>query len=184
MNQTTQTQMAVLSPEQTLRELDRLVTNLESQYRAMLEAVEAHERAMRVADSATMATCVARENDAVQAIAELDKRRAHIVSLYKKSNGVTAPRDGAEPLTITAIARRIGGESGGRLAARAEALRELIAAVRRKTDALHMAAKLLGAHMDGLMRQVMQMLNHAQVYSRGGSVSSGPAVTTALDITS
>jgi len=184
MNQATQTQQAVLSPQQTVRELDRLVENLSEQYTLMLSSLEDHDAAIRHADTVAMASCVAKENEAVQAIAELDRRRAHIVSLYKKSNGLDANNSGDEPLSITMIARRIGGDSGGALARRAAELKQLIQIVRARSAALHSAAELLGDHTAGIMRQVVQMLNHAQVYSRGGSVTSGPAVTTALDITS
>jgi len=179
-----QAQHAVLSPEQTIRELDRLIESLSTQYGLMLGSLEEHEFAMRNADAVAMATCIAKENEAVQAIAELDKRRAHIVSLYKKSNGLNTNASGEEVLTITMIARRIGGEAGGALARRASELKELVQIVRARSAALHSAAEMLGSHTAGIMRQVVQLLNHAQVYSRGGAVTTGPAVTTALDITS
>lgn len=169
----------VMTPEQTVRALDVLVGELEARYTEMLSAVEAHEAAMRMADINAMASCVAKENEAVQAIAKLDAKRAEIFALHEKAGGVK--REGA---TITSIARSIGGEAGGRLAKRASELRDLVKSVRTKATALEQAASMLSAHTDGIMRQVMQMLNHAQVYSRGGSVGAGPKVTSSLDVTS
>lgn len=174
--------MAMLSPEETVRRLDSLLVELDGRYRELDRAVAAHEEAIRRADIDAMAASVAQENEAIQAIAQLDAKRAEVVALYHRSLG-SVPEDDS-PGTVTAIARRIGGESGGRLAERAGALRELISSVRNRADALREAADMLSAHTAGIMRQVVQMLNHAQVYSRGGSVGAGPTVTSALDITS
>jgi len=173
---------AFLSHEETLRSLVGLVDELEARYAELLDAVEAHESAMRSADVDAMASCVARGNEAVQAIAKLDARRAEIVALHRRSGG--GEKGAGEGATVTSIAHTIGGEGGGRLAKRAAELRSLIAKVRTRTEALQQAAEMLSAHTGGILRQVVQMLNHAQVYSRGGSVGAGPKVTSALDVTS
>jgi len=173
-----------MSAEETLRALDRLVDSLGVQYEEMLDAMREHERAMREADIPAMASCVARENKAVQAIAELDKQRAEIVGIYERRVSEQVADGKREPATITSIALALGGEAGRKLAERAGELRSLVIAVRERTAMMHAAAEMLTAHTAGLMRQAVQVLNHAKVYSRGGAVSAGPTVMSALDLTS
>lgn len=171
----------LVTPEQTVRELSSLVDEFELRYRELLDSIEAHDLAMRTADAKAMAECVRRENEAIQAIAQLDKKRAEIVALHRRARGESV--DGSAS-TVTAVARSIGGAAGGKLAERAEGLRALVENVRARAAVVREAAQMLSTHTDGIMRQAVQMLNQAQVYSRGGSVKAGPAVASALDITS
>jgi len=86
--------------------------------------------------------------------------------------------------TMSWIAERVRGDKGGRLAAMARHLREVIGEMTEVNNAARSAADTLAKHMDGLMRSVARELNHAKTYSNRGRVDAGPAVVSALDISS
>lgn len=163
-----------------VREFEQVLIALEAQIQKLSALAGARREAMRRADAAGLAACIAEENQAVQQVADLEKRRVAVV-------GHLAQRLGLPDKTqarATDVAERVGGPAGERLRTRAESVRAGVIALTRTNTALKLAAQHLAAHMDGLWRQASAVLNHAQTYGRRGIIGAGPSVVSALDVRS
>lgn len=161
-------------------ELESLMRELLVRYERMGTACEARLEAIRHADGASLARCIGGENEIVQEIAELEKRRIGVVGRLAERLGSPARTQ----TTMSWIASRVADPVRGRLLGMATALREAIERVRSRNEVSRRAAESLAAHMSGLLRTVSQHLNHAKTYGRAGTVDVGPSVVSALDVTS
>ena len=161
-------------------ELETLLRQLIVHYEQLRSLAELHLEAIRNAAVDQLSTCIAQENAIIQKVAEIEKRRLHVVGDIADVLGSPAETQ----TTMSWIAERIRGDRGGRLAAMARHLRRVIAEMTEVNNAARSAADTLAKHMDGLMRSVARELNHAKTYSSRGRVDAGPAVVSALDISS
>ncbi|MFU8828182.1 MAG: flagellar protein FlgN [Phycisphaerales bacterium] len=161
-------------------EIEQLLRQLVVNYEQLLSLAELHLEAIRKADVDQLATCIGQENRIIQRVAEIEKRRLHVVGDLADVLG--SPDE--TQTTMSWIAERIRGERGGRLAAMARHLREVIGRMTVINESARSAAETLAKHMDGLMRSVARELNHAKTYSSRGRVDAGPAVVSGLDISS
>lgn len=163
-----------------VRDFEQVLIDLQSQIETLSTLAGVRREAMRRADAAALAACIAEENQVVQRVADLEKRRVAVV-------GHLAQRLGLPDKTqarATDVAKGLGGPAGERLKARADAVRAGVIALTRTNNALKLAAQHLAAHMDGLWRQASAVLNHAQTYGRRGVIGAGPSVVSALDVRS
>lgn len=163
-----------------LAELETIMTDLLVCYEQLHTLALRRLEAVRGADARGLGDCVRAENEIVQQVAEIEKRRIAVVGRLAAELG--SPRK--SQTTVSWIAERAAGPGADRLRDLAAALRDVIGRVRRHNEVAAQAARALATHMDGLIRRVAQHLNHAQVYSRVGSVDAGPRVTSSLDISS
>lgn len=161
-------------------ELEQLLRQLVVHYEQLHSLAKLHLEAIRKADVDRLAACIGQENTIIQAVAEVEKRRLHVVGDIADVLG--SPEDSRT--TMSWIAERVRGDRGGRLSAMARHLRGVIGEMTAVNDAARSAAETLSRHMDGLMRSVARELNHAKTYSNRGRVDAGPAVVSALDVSS
>ncbi len=161
-------------------ELERMLRQLVVHYEQLLSLSRMHLEAIREADIERLSVCIGQENTIIQAVAEIEKRRLHVVGDIADILG--SPDE--TQTTMSWIAERIRGDRGGRLAAMARHLRSVIGELTEVNTAARSAADTLSKHMDGLMRSVARELNHAKTYSSRGRVDAGPSVVSALDISS
>lgn len=165
-------------PQPLVEEVERVLCEMAAQIQRLSSLASDRREAMRRADTDRLARCIADENDAVQRVAELEKRRLAAV-------GPLAERLGSPERTQTSaswIADRVGGRIGQRLRERAAELRQGIETLQRLNDAAQHAAVRLAAHMEGLWRQASQSLNESRTYSRRGAVLPGATVVSGLDV--
>lgn len=144
--------------------IDSLLTDLIAAHAALLDSVRVHREAMGRADLDGMAAAMARQNDCIERIGSLEKERN---ALAKSFGGSPAQRG---PVSISDMARAVGGERGEALLRQANHLRALMQQIRQEQGSLGQAATQLAAHVDGLMRLVVQKLSAAGVYGRSGRV--------------
>lgn len=168
-------------PIETLAaEVERVLCDLLAQIQRLAALADDRHEALRRADTARIARCIALENEAVQAVAEIEKRRLTVVGRLAERLGES---DKAHT-RISALARRVGGPIGDRMLARARELRERIESLKKVNDVTRAAATHLSAHMEGLWRQASQVLNHSKTYGRLGVVGPGAAVVSSVDLRS
>lgn len=170
----------IASDDPLIEELEGMLRQLIVHYEQLHSLAKLHLEAIRRADVDQLSTCVAQENSIIQKVAEVEKRRLHVVGDIADVLGSPAETQ----TTMSWIAERVRGDKGGRLAAMARHLREVIGEMTEVNNAARSAADTLAKHMDGLMRSVARELNHAKTYSNRGRVDAGPAVVSALDISS
>jgi hypothetical protein len=157
--------------------LDRLMTDLTTAHKDLLASIHAHRHAMRQTDLEGMAAALAAQSACVDRIGALEQQRN---LLAKAFSGPVASRG---PISISDMARAIGGQTGDDLLVRAAALRGLMQQVREEQGALGSAAVQLAAHIEGLMRLVVQKLSTAGVYGRSGRIDV-PRAALSLDLKS
>lgn len=169
-----------MTADPLVADLDGLLETLQEQYRTLQRVGRERREAIRRADPEGVAACIGIENQAVQAIAEVEKRRITVVGLLAQRFAIPEKSQAR----LTAIAAALGGTVGERLAKRAQELRELLEAVRKENEVVRMAAEQLSRHMEGLWKQACGVLSHARTYGRQGSVDPGPSIVSALDLRS
>jgi hypothetical protein len=170
-------------------ELEGLLKDLLAEHERLLALAGEHRAAIRGADAAALGECVKRQNQAVQRIAELETRRLTLAARMGAApapgvggRGVATAVAGAERPTVTRLAASLTEPLRGRVMAIASRLREVLERLRKEHAALREAAGVLGAHMDGLMRQITGRLSHAGTYGRRGAVDARVQVVSALDV--
>jgi hypothetical protein len=161
-------------------DVERVLCDLVAQIQRLTALAHERREALRRADAPCLARCIAAENDAVQAVADIEKRRLTVVARLADRLG----EPGKAHAKITALGERLGGAIGERLAARARELKDLIDSLKRLNESSRAAAATLAAHMEGLWRQAAQVLNHSKTYGRLGVVAPGSAVISAVDLRS
>jgi hypothetical protein len=170
-----------------VQDLREVMRGLLREHEELAALVKEQERAVRSARPAEVQAVTLRQQATLGRIAELETRRATVVSMYAQVRpDLSAP-------TLTAIAGTLDEPHRGELSALAHTLRTTIEGVRRSQRVVGVALESLAQHMEGLVRQVAQRLSHAGVYSSRGRVEAGAAnhtliggglVTSALDIRS
>ena len=161
-------------------ELESLMRDLLVRYERMRTLADRRLDAICQSDGEGLKRVIWMENEIVQEIAEIEKRRIGVVGRFAERLGSPSRTQ----TTMSWIAERLGEPVRGRLLALARTLRETIEAVRRQNAVARTAAEALAQHMSGLLRTVAAHLNHAKTYGRRGTVEAGPAVMSALDVTS
>ena len=163
-----------------VEELETLMRDLLVRYERLRTLAVDRLAAIRQSDGARLAAVIGQENELVQEIAEIEKRRIGVVGRFADRVGSPAKAQ----TTMSWLAERVAEPVRGRLLGLARTLRETIGAVKRENQVARTAAETLAQHMAGLMRTVAAHLNHAKTYGRAGTVDAGPAVVSALDVTS
>jgi len=172
------------------RPADRSINDAAMRLEAALEALQAeydrlerlgNERlqAMRRADLGAVAESIGAESQIASRIAELDKQRAEAAGDLGELLGIAE-----SDRTATTLAQRAAGKVGHAVSDAAGRLREVIERVQRQNARARLAAQTLAAHMEGVLRTAHSGLNHSGSYGSRGVVSPGPAVVSALDVTS
>jgi hypothetical protein len=163
-----------------VEELELLMRDLLIRYERLRTLGVDRLEAIRRCDGSRLSAVIGQENLLVQEIAEIEKRRIGVVGRFAERVGSPAKSQ----TTMSWLAERVGEPVRGRLLGLARTLRETIGAVKHENQIARATAEALAQHMGGLMRTVAAHLNHAKTYGRAGTVEAGPAVISALDVTS
>ncbi|MCA9312245.1 MAG: flagellar export chaperone FlgN [Phycisphaerales bacterium] len=169
-----------LEIDPAIGELESLLETLTARIGELVELASTRLDAIRGASPAELAQCIGRENQVVQAIAELEKRRVRVVGELAERFGSRAGVN----TTWSWLADRIGGAPGERLRTLARSLRERMEMLTRLNETAALATRALISHMQGLMSQVGARLSHSRTYARSGAVLPGPAIMSSVDVTS
>ena len=164
--------------DELAEEMVGLLRRLIERYEQLRSLADLRMEAIRSADGARLGACIGQENELVQQVAELEKRRLELVG--ELSSRVGAPPDGRA--TVAWVASRVGRDAGRRLSAAAAALRELLSGVRKRNESARAAAEALSNHMTGLIKTLTEHLNHAKTYGRAGTMDAGPRIVSSVDL--
>lgn len=165
--------------DKQLRELEKQMAHLIDEHEALLGLVERKLEALRLAKPDLVTDCCARENDRVQRIAALEKRRLDLVGRITEG---LEPR-AAQPLSLTEIAKRVHGERGARLMVLRVKLQGLMERIRKENAVARRATEGLLGHMSGILQQVTNAMSNGGTYGRRGAVGSTPLTASSFSIT-
>lgn len=160
--------------------LDAALRGLVSAYEEMLKLAALHRAAIQHADVRALADVMAAQAAVADRVTELEQQRQAAAAAMMKAAGIA----GSSKVTIAQLVRSIAEPARVRLLALADRLRELLNKLHTEHMALREAAQALAGHMEGLMRQVYRRLSHSGTYGRTGTVDTGGAVVTTLDVRS
>lgn len=161
-------------------EVERILRDLQAQFQRLSGLAGERLEAMRRADTARLARCIAQENEVVQQVAEIEKRRIVAVGRLAERLG-SSDKSQAK---ASWLGERLGGAAGERLTRSATELRTRIESLMKSNEVARLTALTLSSHMEGLWRQALQVLNHSKTYGRMGVVGPGATVISAVDVRS
>jgi len=162
-----------------LDQLEALLGQLDAEHEQMLTLLAVKREAMRQAKPAAVSDCCERENERVQKIVAIEKRRQVIVG---EITAALTP-GAAQPLTITQIADRVGEPRRGRLLVLRQRVRDRMHRVARENAVARAATDGLLRHVQGLIQQVSKTLAGSGTYGRAGMNPAASTITTTFSIT-
>jgi hypothetical protein len=159
-------------------ELDAALHELIAIYERLLDLTNRRREAINNAQPRKLAAYIAEENDLVQQIAQIEKRRMLAASRLADALGLPDKSQ----TTVRAIAAKLTGEPAERLTRSAATLRAIAERVQRANEIVKNAAETLAAHVEGLMRTVQCQLTRATTYEARGRMAMKPTAPAALDL--
>jgi hypothetical protein len=159
--------------------LEPLIGSLQTEHEKMLALAGQIRGALRTADADALRACLSEQALTMERIGDLERERASVV----KAVGPITRTDPTRPVRLTDIASSLPEPERSRLVSAAARLKDTIARVLREQRTLGAAMGALAGHLEGVMRGVARSLNHAQTYSRRGSVDAASAAA-GLDLRS
>ncbi|MEN0021011.1 MAG: hypothetical protein AAF747_09040, partial [Planctomycetota bacterium] len=126
----------------------------------------------RTADGAALERANAAASVQVWRIRDLEAYRSELLLPYRKG------------ATLAEVAQSFDESSRERVLGLAADLRDRVEQARRQTGVVGRVSSSLMMHLQGVLQQVQRRLSHAGTYSTRARVEAGPAVVSAIDVTS
>lgn len=163
-----------------IHELERLLTDMLAEHERLEALLQTKLDALRRADAKAVTDCCGRENQIVQKIATLEKRRQAVVAQITQQHNPAA----AELMTMAAIAATVDEPRKGRLLTLHAKLRSTAEQTQRTVRVAKQATEGLLNHVQGLMQRIARVVNDGGTYGRAGRVATAaPAMTSSFSIT-
>lgn len=163
-----QTERLTPKPEavdKPLAQLEQVLAGLLAENEQLLSLLKHKRVALGSADYKQVTDCCRRENEQVQAISELEKRRLSLVGELTQLVDPAA----AEPLRMVELAERLGEPARGRLLVQRVQLQERMEQARRETGVVQRATESLFKHMQGLIQTIGAVCTGVGTYGQTGS---------------
>jgi hypothetical protein len=149
-------------------------------HQRLLVCAERKRESVRRAEIDAVVALAKQEAPLLSRMQELERQRQQLAQHL-----TSALRPGqATPLKAAEIAQIVGDALGAPLVLLGAELKTMITKVQRETGIVRTAIDTLSKHMAGVVHTVHSALSRAQVYSRGGRMTSGEQVQFAIDIKS
>lgn len=159
------------------RALETVIRAQVELYAELIEAIGVKREAIRTARLDDVPSIADHESNIIERLRELDEQRT------AEAKGLRS-RLGIEDNSIGAFAAALPKEEGDRLLSLAAVLRESIDNAKRESSIVRAAGETLSMHMAGVMQSVRGVLATAGVYGRQGSLRTGVATASGLDVSS
>ncbi|MBI1367588.1 MAG: hypothetical protein GC162_02925 [Planctomycetes bacterium] len=160
-------------------QFEHAMTLLFAEHEQLLLLVKRKQEAMRLAKPQLVTDCCAHENERVQKIAELEKRRQQVLGLLTQK---LAPQS-TKPMTLSEVAEHAGEPRRGRLLVMHRKLRALIEQIRRENDIARRATEGLLRHVTGVMQMVTAAVGGSGTYGRRGMSGAHATVVSSFSLT-
>ncbi|MEQ9455404.1 MAG: flagellar export chaperone FlgN [Phycisphaeraceae bacterium] len=152
--------------QRLVNELESLLIDMIERQRLWLAVFEQKTTALRSADHNLMAALSSQENDHLQAMTEMEKRRLHLLADITQALDPQA----SEPLRLTALAQLLPETISQRLLDLRAELRTEIERFRSRLASVRQASESLLRHVNGVVTSVVAAATGNNVYSRSGSL--------------
>lgn len=165
--------------------MDKLLSLLEfelaallSEHESLLQLVRAKKQAMIVAKPQRVIDICQSENQHVQRIGQIEKRRQGVVGQITAAWSPSSPA----PMTLAQIAERAGARRE-KLAALHAKLRQLMLQIKTENETARRITDGLLRHVQGIFQQVTQAIGAAGTYGRRGGVNASAAGVSTFAVT-
>ncbi|MFO0860487.1 MAG: flagellar export chaperone FlgN [Phycisphaerales bacterium] len=159
-------------------ELQALLGEFIARHETLLRQTTEHHEAIRQADPLRCDRLVRAQQETLAAIAELESKRQMLVQRAQ-----IELRQSDKPLArLSDLARCAPEPMRAGLLERSDVLKRLMVRVQEEQNVVRVVSRVLLAHMEGLMRQVVRSLSHAGTYAKSGAVAAGAPIVTSLDL--
>jgi len=153
--------------------LEALLRELVELHTQWLELAKVKREALGRGDAEAMRQACVRENEKLQAVSELEKRRLRLVS--ELGALVLPPR--REPARLAELAEALPEPARGRVLVLRQRLRERMLELKTQTSVARRASESLMKHVQGLIQSIGAVSTGVSTYARGGD---RPAQCTAV----
>jgi hypothetical protein len=175
-----------MTPDTKNTNSDKLAAQLEALLQELLQAHETlgalvlHKRqALGRAEHDHVVQLLGQENQCVQTISELEKRRLQMVADLT----LAVVPDAAEPLMLADLAQHLAEPVRGRLLVLRQQLRQRMQRIKADTGVARRATEALVQHMRGLVQTISAVCTAAGVYGPGGAPPDETAAVSTFNAT-
>ncbi len=155
-----------ITMEQAVSELETVLRELCAAHQRMSALMADKLAGLRRADHKTVAVVLGAENQQVQLIGELEKRRLTLVALLTQWIDPSAKA----PWRLTELATHLPKSSGESLLALRAQLVQVMQQVQKESMVAKRANEELVRHMQGMLRSVSNAVSGNAVYGKGGQM--------------
>ena len=169
--------------QKRIAQLERLDSVLVSQidaHQKLLLCLDQSQDAIRTADMEAFGSACKQKHEIAVEITELERSRLELIGVLTSE---MCP-DADVPLKLSALVSLVEEPLKGRFQLRANALRDLIQEVRRKSSVVRQAVDVLGRHMTGLVQTVQGAVTGTGVYGKRGRFDEGCQIRFSVDLRS
>lgn len=160
-------------------ELEAHMTQLTEEHEQLLGLVRRKREAMRSAHPALVTDCCERENQHVQRIAHIEKRRQDLVGRITDQIAPGVDR----PMRLTDLIHHTAQPRRDRLTAMHRKLRQTMRDIQRENDIARRATEGLLRHVRGVIQQVTHALDGGKTYGRRGIEHGPPLIASSFTAT-
>jgi hypothetical protein len=165
--------------DKMLSQLEQHLRELLREHEQLLTLIERKEQALRHAQPDLVSDCCRRENQHVQRIGAIEKRRQVLVGQITRQIDPA----GSQPFNLRQIAEHASPAQRDRLMVLHAELRQLMVTIKQRNDVARRATEGLLHHVQGVMHAVGQAFASVGVYGRKGVNMGAPAVVSSFTIT-
>lgn len=152
------------------------LVELIAEHERLLVVLAEHRRAIARADAKAMGVWIARENEIVARLRELNERRRGLITgLPRLQRSATLP-------TLSQLLESVPEAERGDLSALIERARERMTAASREQAVVRASSEAMLSHMSGMLARLEASRSHAGTYSRAARVESRATVVSGLDV--
>ncbi|MFT3685827.1 MAG: flagellar export chaperone FlgN [Phycisphaerales bacterium] len=141
--------------------LESLLLDLERHAAASARLADEHRAAVAASDSASLARCVAEQQQAASELSGLESRCAALM----RSMGLRTGAQGGGGVTLTQLASLAPATRAPSLTAAAARVKSLMADAAQRRESVRLASLSLMAHMAGVVRQIARYMSDTKTYA-------------------
>ena len=154
-----------LNIEKNVATLETLLREQLAAHERLLAVLKQKKVALAKADHAEVTDCCRRENEQIQAVSELEKKRLMVVGELTLQIEPKA----AQPMRLPELAQQLAEPMRGRLLVLRQQVRERMEQVRAEVTVARRATEALVGHIQGLVQMVGGAVTGVATYNRAGS---------------
>ncbi len=165
--------------DKVLAELEELMRRLREEHEQLLDLIRRKTEALRMATPALVADCCERENESIQRIGALEKRRQVLVG---QITSLIDPK-ATQPMRMAEIVKHAAPKRADRLKVIHAELRSLVDQVRHDSAIARIATQGLLQHMQGIMQNMKQLFAGGNTYGKRGVMAGPNAMMSSFSMT-